>query len=73
MKNLPQEQQDRMIDMAQKVGLNAWSSDDKYQVRTTYRNPNFHVNSNPGGRHAAQSNVEHGSWVEVKAKSSGSA
>jgi hypothetical protein len=32
MKGLPQEQQDRMMDMAQKAGLNAWSSDDKYQV-----------------------------------------
>jgi hypothetical protein len=32
MRNLPQEQQDRMLDMAQKAGLNAWSSDEKYDI-----------------------------------------
>ncbi len=32
MRNLPQEQQDRMLDMAQKAGLNAFSSDDKYDI-----------------------------------------
>jgi hypothetical protein len=32
MRNLPQDQQDRIFDLAQKAGLNAWSSDDKYQI-----------------------------------------
>jgi hypothetical protein len=32
MQNLPQEQQDRMLDMAQKAGLNGWSSDEKYEI-----------------------------------------
>jgi YD repeat-containing protein len=32
MKSLPQAQQERMLDMAQKAGMNAFSSDEKYQI-----------------------------------------
>jgi hypothetical protein len=32
MRNIPQEQQDRMLGLAQEAGLNGWSSDEKYQI-----------------------------------------
>lgn len=58
MRDLPQEQKDRMLDMAQKAGLNGWSSDEKYEIIKRAADLRFNPDAQnlPTGQRLARTN-----------------